>query len=204
MRFINHFKIGKPFKVPDDQKTLADDMFLEQNYNVYASASISLNRSLPDVRPMGCSNLIYGDKLPDTSVIIIFHNEILPTLLRTVYSIIERSPRTLLKEIILVDDISSVNNFGNVLERLIELLPIKVKLIRSESRIGLIRARLLGAKHATVFYAPNLHLQILFILLLFRCGIFREVFWYFLMRTSNVRMAGLNHYLIEYLTIVQR
>lgn len=125
-------------------------MYKKENYNLFASAAISLNRSLPDVRPRACNYVLYNPRLPDTSVIIIFHNEALPTLLRTIYSIIGQSPRSLLKEIILVDDVSDVENYGNVLEKFIELLPVKIRLIRSEIRLGLIRARLLGAKHATV------------------------------------------------------
>lgn len=124
----------------------------EHNYNLLASDMISLYRSLPDPRSDECTILSYPQKLPTTSVIIIFHNEGWTTLLRTVWSVINRSPRELIKEIILVDDASTWIFLKRQLEDYIQLLPVNIKLIRTSNREGLIRARLMGAKHATVSF----------------------------------------------------
>ena len=54
-----------------------------------------------------CKKLTYPDPLPTASVVICFHNEAWSTLLRTVHSVLDRTPDYLLHEIILVDDFST-------------------------------------------------------------------------------------------------
>ena len=55
-----------------------------------------------------CQDITYPHDLPTTSVVIPFHNEWPSILLRTVYSLINRTPSHILKQIILVDDASDL------------------------------------------------------------------------------------------------
>ncbi|XP_017095663.1 polypeptide N-acetylgalactosaminyltransferase 5 isoform X2 [Drosophila bipectinata] len=142
-------EMGKPVKIPADMKDIMKDKFKENQFNLLASDMISLNRSLTDVRHEGCRRKHYPSKLPTTSIVIVFHNEAWTTLLRTVWSVINRSPRALLKEIILVDDASERDFLGKKLEEYVAKLPVKTFVLRTEKRSGLIRARLLGAEHVS-------------------------------------------------------
>ncbi|MEQ2212763.1 Polypeptide N-acetylgalactosaminyltransferase 9, partial [Xenoophorus captivus] len=54
-----------------------------------------------------CRNMSYSSDLPQLSVIFIFVNEALSVLLRSIHTVIQRTPSYLLKEIILVDDNSN-------------------------------------------------------------------------------------------------
>lgn len=51
--------------------------------------------------------MTYSHDLPTASVIICFYNEAWSTLLRTVHSVLDKTPEYLLQEIILVDDYST-------------------------------------------------------------------------------------------------
>lgn len=77
-------------------------------FNSYVSDLISVNRTLPDMRHAACREMIYDFDLPSTSVIVCFHNEAWSVLIRTVHSILNRSPAHLIHDIILVDDFSDL------------------------------------------------------------------------------------------------
>lgn len=147
-------ELGKPVNLPTnltaDVKKMVDDGWLKNAFNQYVSDLISVRRSLPDPRTKYCKDVesTYAKSLPETSVIVTFHNEAWSTLLRTVHSILDRSPEHLIREIILVDDFSDMPHVQKQLEDYLKNYP-KVKIIRAKKREGLIRARLLGAVHAT-------------------------------------------------------
>ncbi|KXJ84270.1 putative polypeptide N-acetylgalactosaminyltransferase 9 isoform X2 [Aedes albopictus] len=145
--------MGKPVVLPKDMspemKKAVDDGWSKNAFNQYAADLISIRRSLPDPRDAWCKEPgRYMTDLPATSVIICFHNEAWSVLLRTVHSVLDRSPEHLVKEVILVDDFSDMPHTQKQLEDYFEAYP-RVKIIRAPKREGLIRARLLGARYAT-------------------------------------------------------
>uniref|UniRef100_A0A0K0G1V2 Polypeptide N-acetylgalactosaminyltransferase n=1 Tax=Strongyloides venezuelensis TaxID=75913 RepID=A0A0K0G1V2_STRVS len=111
---------------------------------------VSLDRSIPDVRSEECKAKVYDIKsLPKASVVIIFTDEAWSPLLRTVHSVFNRSPPELLHEIILYDDFSKRDELKEKLEEYIKRFGGVVKVIRAKERMGLIRAKIAGAEHAT-------------------------------------------------------
>ena len=116
------------------------------NLNVTLSDHISLDREIEDTRPSPCKTTSYDIyRLPRASIVIPFYNEALSMLLRTVHSVLNRTPDRLLEEIILVDDASTHDNLKEPLEKYIQLLP-KVSILRNFDREGLIRSRMRGAR----------------------------------------------------------
>lgn len=89
-------ELGKPVNLPTnltaDIKKMVDEGWLKNAFNQYVSDLISVRRSLPDPRTKYCKDVEqdYNKDLPETSVIVTFHNEAWSTLLRTVHSILDR------------------------------------------------------------------------------------------------------------------
>lgn len=139
---------GKPVVIPPRESLIMQRMFQVNRFNLLASDRIPLNRTLPDYRKKECVAKEYPKHLPTTSIIIVFHNEAWSVLLRTVWSAINRSPRHLLKEIILVDDASERDFLKEDLENYVATLPVPTRILRLSERKGLVNARLLGADKA--------------------------------------------------------
>ncbi|KAL2103949.1 hypothetical protein ACEWY4_000817 [Coilia grayii] len=119
-------------------------------FNQFASDRISVHRSLGnDTRPPECVDHVFRrcPHLPSTSVIVVFHNEAWSTLLRTVYSVLYTAPAVFLKEVILVDDASTLDFLKEPLERHFQALRM-VRVLRQWERRGLVAARLMGAQSA--------------------------------------------------------
>jgi polypeptide N-acetylgalactosaminyltransferase len=133
---------------PEDQQ-LRDTGYNKYGFNELISERIGFLRNLPDVRHNLCQSLVYPLDLPTASIVICFYNEAWSVLLRTVYSVIDRSPPGAVCEILLVDDSSDLPHLGTRLEQYIasNLTPF-VRLLRTERREGLIRARIFGADNA--------------------------------------------------------
>lgn len=114
-----------------------------------ASDRIPLNRTLKDMRNSLCKAKTYPKSLPKASVIIVFHNEAWSVLLRTVWSVLNTSPRKILNEIILIDDASEREFLKESLDDyLAKNLKDIVKIFHLPKRSGLIKARLYGAEQA--------------------------------------------------------
>lgn len=132
-----------------EEKKQEEDSIERYAINVYTSDKISLHRHIKDDRMYECKTKKYNYRqLPTTSVIIAFYNEAWSTLLRTIHSVLETSPAVLLKELILVDDYSDRIYLKSQLEQYISNLQ-RVRLIRTNKREGLVRARLIGATFST-------------------------------------------------------
>ncbi|XP_028834880.1 polypeptide N-acetylgalactosaminyltransferase 16 [Denticeps clupeoides] len=121
-----------------------DDPYRDHAFNLQESDRLGSERAIRDTRHYRCASISFDHDLPPTSIIITFHNEARSTLLRTIKSVLMRSPPSLIQEIILVDDFSSDPEDCQLLTQ----IP-KVRCLRNGRREGLIRSRVRGANAAS-------------------------------------------------------
>ncbi|XP_061686943.1 N-acetylgalactosaminyltransferase 7 isoform X2 [Syngnathoides biaculeatus] len=140
---------AKPFVLGPEYKETIQASIKEFGFNMVASDMISLDRTISDIRHEECMYWHYDDRLLTSSVVIVFHNEGWSTLMRTIHSVIKRTPRKYLAEIVMIDDFSNKVHLKERLEMYIKQWNGLVKLYRNEKREGLIQARSIGAKKAT-------------------------------------------------------
>uniref|UniRef100_A0A182PLE6 Polypeptide N-acetylgalactosaminyltransferase n=1 Tax=Anopheles epiroticus TaxID=199890 RepID=A0A182PLE6_9DIPT len=140
----------------------------EQHYfNRTVSDRLGVDRPIPDTRHPNCLQRTYlTTPGRTTSVIITFHNEAISALMRTVGSILQRTPLDMLHEIILIDDCSydhEADVQGQPVKdtredqrktlhyELLSQIPL-VRYYRNSVRQGLIRSRNIGATYASGSY----------------------------------------------------
>ena len=168
-RFSNEIKDPIPniiSKIEDitreSSRDVLDDGFDFEKYNAVGNNSgnrigsisnfISIKRRLKDVRNPGCLKKSYRiKKLPKASIVIIFCNELLSYVLRTIWSILHQTRKDLIHEIILVDDGSNDTEIIHALPWYIrnKLQNENIHLIRNPTQKHLVEARLVGARSAT-------------------------------------------------------
>lgn len=127
--------------------------YKQHAFNVLVSNKIGLFRNLPDTRHPLCAKQKYSiENFPSASIIMCFYNEHLETLLRSIETVLRRTPNNLLKEIILVNDYSDFPDINKDLEKRISVdfknSSNKIILLNNEKREGLIRSRVYGARKA--------------------------------------------------------
>ncbi|XP_072820309.1 inactive polypeptide N-acetylgalactosaminyltransferase-like protein 5 isoform X2 [Vicugna pacos] len=149
----DEIKEQKPIlKLRDDFNYLDPELFhgfLKYGLNSIISKRLGSYRDVPDTRDKLCHRKQYPVTLPTASIIICFHNEEFNALMRTVSSVMSLTPHHILEEIILVDDMSEYDDLKEKLDYHLEIFRGKIKIIRNKKREGLIRARLVGASHAS-------------------------------------------------------
>ncbi|XP_005102048.2 polypeptide N-acetylgalactosaminyltransferase 5, partial [Aplysia californica] len=135
---------GRPHKANNKGLSEEEEEQKERDFEVNffdesVSRAISVHRHLPDGRSIKCQRNEYS-RLPPVSILIVFHNEAWTTLLRTLHSILDRTPSELLGEIVLLDDYSDQAHLKRPLEAYVQRMP-KVRLLRARKRLGLIMGR---------------------------------------------------------------
>jgi len=148
-------------KVPHNEIAAYRKRWLEFGYNAWLAERISLKRELPDVRDKRCLNISYNnmkDRGDQVTLIIIFRNEQLSMLLRTLHSLRDRTDFELIGELLVINDHSDMGIWTEELSRqafnayVMHYIHKETKIFYLEEQIGLVRARRFAAREAEYEY----------------------------------------------------
>ncbi|KAG5669152.1 hypothetical protein PVAND_017047 [Polypedilum vanderplanki] len=142
---------GKAVRIPqnvsDEIKKLNQTLWDTYKYNGLASRLVGLNRELPDNRHEYCKNKTYPENLPKVTVVIPFHDDDWYLFMRTVHSVLLRTPEHLLEEVLIIQDYSPREYYHDHLDKYLKQYP-KIRHIKSARRQGIIPTRNLGFVNA--------------------------------------------------------
>src|SRR6218665_313764 len=137
---------GAPVPTSITEQKRVEAMWSLSYFNQLTTDKISVERSIPDTRHPLCREKRYNySLLPRVSVIICFTDEWWSALVRSVHSVLDRTPPEILEEIILLDDFSQRPDLKDSLGSYLAGYS-KVRLIHLPERHGLIRARMVGVE----------------------------------------------------------
>lgn len=142
---------GTPVYIPDNAsdeiKKLNQTLYDTYKYNALVSSLVSLNRNLPDKRSEYCRTKEYPKNLTKVTVLIPFHDDDWMLFMRTVHSVLLRTPDHLLEEVLIVQDYSPRDYYHAKLDEYLKKYP-KIRHIKSARRQGIIPTRNLGIVNA--------------------------------------------------------
>lgn len=143
---------------------------IAENYHRNVTIQWGQRTLLPTSKPLyhsGCLKYLEKDYAVTVSLIIVYHNELAALLIRTLTTVIHRTLPKYLKEIILVDDGSSLNITAEVNQYVMQHR-MPVKFLRNEEQIGIAGSRLKGINVAVgeVIVILDSHMEVCFT---FRC-----------------------------------
>lgn len=137
--------ISKIATISSDNVTLQSTSLETEAKTLSESVNLTTSHSVDSVSKS--NSLIIKNVISlKASIVICYYNEAPSALLRTIYTVLKRSPIHLIEEIIIVDDFSNLEYHFDTFKSFINTN--LVKLVRTAKREGLIRARLFGAKLA--------------------------------------------------------
>ncbi|KAK3108876.1 hypothetical protein FSP39_017675 [Pinctada imbricata] len=137
-------------KEEDDDDDNDDDENVDELSKFVDNQNVPPSNDKPVIDKDAPDALVYNTQMTSLKLVLYLRSIMRPwsILLRSVHSIINRTPPKLLKEIILVDDFSNMEHLQEPLEKYMDRLGV-VKIVRAPKREGLIRARLLGHQAAS-------------------------------------------------------